>query len=40
MQIKAIVMDMDGTLLDPNNEIMPETLSALLECQKRESVLS
>lgn len=35
MQIKAIVMDMDGTLLDPNNEIMPETLSALLECQKK-----
>lgn len=35
MKIKAIVMDMDGTLLDPNNEIMPETLRALLECQKK-----
>ncbi len=35
MKVKAIVMDMDGTLLDPKNEILPETLDALLECQKK-----
>ena len=35
MKIKAIVMDMDGTLLNPNNEILPETLNALLECQQK-----
>ena len=23
--LDAIVMDMDGTLLDPNNKILPET---------------
>ena len=24
--LDAIVMDMDGTLLDPNNKILPETV--------------
>lgn len=32
--IHAIVMDMDGTLLDPNNKILKETKDALIECQK------
>lgn len=35
MKVKAIIMDMDGTLLDPKNEILPETLNALLDCQKK-----
>lgn len=35
MQIKALVMDMDGTLLDSKNQILPETLDAILECQKK-----
>lgn len=35
MKVKAIVMDMDGTLLDPENKISPETLKALLDCQKK-----
>lgn len=33
--IKAIVMDMDGTLLDPNNKIMPNTKRALMQLQER-----
>lgn len=33
--IKAIVMDMDGTLLDPHNNILPETKQALLELEKQ-----
>ncbi|WP_346670592.1 Cof-type HAD-IIB family hydrolase [Faecalicoccus acidiformans] len=33
--IKAIVMDMDGTLLDPSNKIMPKTKSALIQLQKK-----
>lgn len=33
--IKAIVMDMDGTLLDPSNKIMPKTKNALIELQKK-----
>ena len=28
--LDAIVMDMDGTLLDPNNKILPETKAALI----------
>ena len=32
--LDAIVMDMDGTLLDPNNKILPETKAALIACQK------
>ena len=28
--LDAIVMDMDGTLLDPNNKILPETKEALI----------
>ena len=28
--LDAIVMDMDGTLLDPNNKILPETGSLTL----------
>lgn len=33
--IKAIVMDMDGTLLDSNNKILPETKQALIELEKK-----
>ena len=33
--LDAIVMDMDGTLLDPNNKILPETKEALIACQKQ-----
>lgn len=33
--IKAIVMDMDGTLLDSNNKILPETKAALIELEKK-----
>ena len=33
--IKAIVMDMDGTLLDSNNQILPKTKQALLELQEK-----
>ena len=29
--LDAIVMDMDGTLLDPNNKILPETGSLTLD---------
>lgn len=29
------VSDMDGTLLDENNEIMPEIYEKLMECQKK-----
>lgn len=32
--IKAIVMDMDGTLLDSNNKILPETKQALITLEK------
>ena len=28
--LDAIVMDMDGTLLDPNNNILPETKEAVV----------
>lgn len=34
MAIKWIVTDMDGTLLDGNDRIMPKTKEYLLECQK------
>ena len=37
--LDAIVMDMDGTLLDPNNKILPETKEALLACQKQGTKL-
>lgn len=33
--IKAIVMDMDGTLLDPNNKILNETKEALIHLEKQ-----
>ena len=33
--IKAIVMDMDGTLLDSNNKILPETKKALIDLEKK-----
>ena len=33
--IKAIVMDMDGTLLDSNNQILPETKAGLIELEKK-----
>lgn len=33
--IKMIVMDMDGTLLNDQEKIMPETKEALLACQKK-----
>lgn len=33
--IKAIVMDMDGTLLDPENKIMPKTKKALMQLQSQ-----
>lgn len=33
--LKAIVMDMDGTLLDPNNKILEDTKNALIECEKK-----
>lgn len=35
IMLKAIVMDMDGTLLDPNNKILPETKEALISCEKK-----
>ena len=38
--LDAIVMDMDGTLLDPNNKILPETKAALIACQKQGTKLS
>ena len=34
MNIKAIVMDMDGTLLNSKNKISQKTKDALIECQK------
>lgn len=34
MNIKAIVMDMDGTLLNSKDKISPKTKDALIECQK------
>lgn len=37
--LDAIVMDMDGTLLDPNNKILPETKGALIACQKQGTKL-
>ena len=37
--LDAIVMDMDGTLLDPNNKILPETKEALIACQKQGTKL-
>ena len=33
--IKAIVMDMDGTLLYSNNKILPETKKALIDLEKK-----
>jgi len=33
--VKAIIMDMDGTLLDANNTILPETKQKLLDLQKQ-----
>ena len=33
--IKMIAMDMDGTLLDENNRIMPETKKVLMKLQKQ-----
>ena len=33
--IKAVVMDMDGTLLDSNNKILPETKKALIDLEKK-----
>ena len=33
--IKMIAMDMDGTLLDSNNQIMPETKEILMKLQKQ-----
>lgn len=33
--IKAIIMDMDGTLLDSNDHIMPKTKEALIELEKQ-----
>ncbi len=36
MNIKAIVMDMDGTLLNSKDKISPKTKDALIECQKME----
>lgn len=35
MDIKTIVLDIDGTLLDSNFNIMPKTKKALLELQKK-----
>ncbi len=34
MNIKAIVMDMDGTLLNSKDKISPKTKDALIKCQK------
>lgn len=34
MNIKAIVMDMDGTLLNSKDKISQKTKDALIECQK------
>ena len=34
MNIKAIVMDMDGTLLNSKDKISPKTRDILIECQK------
>ena len=39
IMLDAIVMDMDGTLLDPNNKILPETKAALIACQKQGTKL-
>ena len=39
IMLDAIVMDMDGTLLDPNNKILPETKEALIACQKQGTKL-
>lgn len=36
MDIKTIVLDIDGTLLDSNFNIMPKTKKALLELQKKD----
>ena len=33
--IKAIAMDMDGTLLNSNDEIMPKTKQALIALEKQ-----
>ena len=33
--IKAVIMDMDGTLLDPNNKISPATKEKLIELEKK-----
>lgn len=35
MNLKAIVTDMDGTLLNSNSQIEKETREALIECQKK-----
>lgn len=35
MEIKTIVLDIDGTLLDSNASIMPKTKKALLELQEK-----
>lgn len=35
MDIKAIVMDMDGTLLNSKEKIQSKTKNALLQCQKK-----
>ena len=35
MNIKAIVMDMDGTLLNSNDKISLKTKNALIKCQKK-----
>ena len=33
--IKAIAMDMDGTLLNSNDEIMPQTKQTLIALEKQ-----
>ncbi len=35
MSVQAIVMDMDGTLLNSKDQIPSKTLDSLIECQKR-----
>ena len=35
MNIKWIVMDMDGTLLNSQDEITPATKQALLSCEEK-----
>lgn len=35
MEIKTIALDIDGTLLDSNGNIMPKTKKALLELQDK-----